>query len=53
VGLLFTVTIRFTMNIEWGWLQVLLAAGAVIALVWKVDLLWVILAGVAISAAVL
>jgi chromate transporter len=53
VGLLFTVTIRFAMNIEWGWLQVLLAAGAFIALVWKVDLLWVIVAGVAISAAVL
>jgi chromate transporter len=53
VGLLFTVTIRFAMNIEWGWLQALLAAGAFTALVWKVDLLWVIVAGVAISAAVL
>jgi chromate transporter len=53
VGLLFTVTIRFALNIEWGWLQALLATSAFIALVWKVDLLWVILAGVAISAAVL
>ena len=53
VGLLFAVTIRFALNIDWGWLQALLATGAFIALVLKVDLLWVILAGVAISAAVL
>ncbi len=53
VGLLFTVTIRFGMNIDWDWFRALLAAGAFTALVVKVDLLGVILAGVAISAAVL
>jgi len=50
VGLLFTVTIRFALNIHWGWPHVVVAAGALLALFFKVDLLWVILAGAAISA---
>jgi chromate transporter len=50
VGLLFTVTIRFGMNVQWGWPPLIIAAGAFAALFFKVDLLWVILAGAAISA---
>ncbi len=50
VGLLFTVTIRFALNVQWGWLQAVIAAGALLALLLKVELLWVILAGAAISA---
>jgi chromate transporter len=49
VGLLFSVTIRFALNIEWGWPLVAIATGAFMALLFKVDLLWVILAGAAIS----
>jgi chromate transporter len=50
VGLLFAVTIRFALNVQWGWPQVVIAAGALLALLFKADLLWVILAGAAISA---
>ena len=50
VGLLFTVTIRFALNVQWGWPQMVVAAGAFLALFFKVDLLWVILAGAVISA---
>ena len=50
VGLLFTVTIRFALNVQWGWPHMVVAAGAFLALFFKVDLLWVILAGAAISA---
>jgi chromate transporter len=49
VGLLFSVTIRFALNIDWGWPLVAIATGAFMALLFKVDLLWVILAGAAIS----
>jgi chromate transporter len=50
VGLLFSVTIRFALNIHWGWPHMVIAAGAFLALLFKVDLLWVILAGAAVSA---
>jgi hypothetical protein len=50
VGLLFTVTIRFALNVQWSWPHKVLAAGAFRSLFFKVDLLWVILAGAAISA---
>lgn len=53
VGLLFSVIIRFALNIHWGWPQVVVAAGAFFALLLKVDLIWVILAGAVISAFVL
>jgi chromate transporter len=49
VGLLFSVTIRFALNVQWGWLQVVIAAGALLALLFKTDLLLVILAGAAVS----
>jgi chromate transporter len=52
VGLLFTVTIRFATNVHWGWPHIVLAAGAFLALVLSVDLLWVVLAGTAASIAI-
>jgi chromate transporter len=45
VGLLFTVTLRFAWNVHWDWPHLVVAAGAFTALVFKVDLLWVVLAG--------
>lgn len=50
VGLLFTVTIRFALNVHWDWPHLALAAAAFAALFFKVDILWVVLAGTAISA---
>jgi chromate transporter len=49
VGLLFTVTIQFGWNVNWGCAHMILTVGTFTALLFKVDLLWVILAGVAIS----
>jgi chromate transporter len=50
VGLLFTVTIRFGLNVQWDWPHLALAAAALAALILKLDILWVVLAGGAISA---
>ena len=50
VGLLFTVTMRFALNVHWDWPHLALAAAAFAALVFKLDILWVVLAGTAISA---
>jgi chromate transporter len=50
VGLLLTVTIRFGLNVHWDWTHTALATAAFVALVVKLDILWVILAGTAISA---
>jgi chromate transporter len=50
VGLLFTVTIRFALNVHWDWMHVALATAALAALVLKLDILWVVLGGTAISA---
>lgn len=49
VGLLVTVTIRFALQVHWSGLHLLLAAAALTALLKKVDLLWVILAGALVS----
>jgi chromate transporter len=49
VGLLFTVTIRFGLNVHWDWMHLALAAAAFAALVSKVDILWVVIAGTAVS----
>jgi chromate transporter len=53
VGLLLTVTIRFTLNIPWDFTRILLSSAAFIALLLKVDILWVVLAGTVISLIVL
>ncbi|HVP58660.1 MAG TPA: chromate efflux transporter [bacterium] len=52
VGLLLTVTIRFATNVHWDWAHLVLAASAFLALVLSVDLLWVVLAGIAASIAI-
>lgn len=53
VGLLFSVTIRFALNVNWDWPHMALSATAFIALILKVDILWVVLLGTAISAFIL
>ncbi len=49
VGLLLTVTIRFASNIPWDLPRLLITGGAFIALLMKVDILWVVLIGTGIS----
>jgi len=53
VGLLFTVTIRFALNIPWDLPRLFITLGAFIALLKKVDILWVVLIGTGISLVVL
>jgi chromate transporter len=50
VGLLFTVTIRFGLNVHWDWSHAALAVAALAALLCKLDILWVVLVGTTISA---
>lgn len=49
VGLLLTVTIRFALNIPWDLPRIFLSSAALVALILKVDILWVVLAGTVIS----
>jgi chromate transporter len=49
VGLLLTVTIRFALNVHWDVSHLLLASGALIALLFKVDILWVVVIGTVAS----
>jgi chromate transporter len=49
VGLLLTVTIRFASNVLWDLSHLLLASGALVALLLKVDILWVVVIGTIIS----
>ncbi len=49
VGLLVTVTLRFAGNVHWNVPLALLAGAGLIALLLKVDLLWVVAAGLAAS----
>ena len=53
VGLLLTVTIRFAVDIPWDLARLLLSVAAFIALILKVDTLWVVLAGTVVSLIVL
>jgi len=53
VGLLLTVTVRFALNIPWDLPRVVITLGAFIALLKKVDILWVVLIGTGISLIVL
>lgn len=50
VGLLLTLTIHFALDVHWDIAHILLAVGALTALLRKVDILWVVLAGTLISA---
>ena len=49
VGLLFTVTLRFAWNVHWDIPYILLAVAALIALLLKTDILWVVIAGILFS----
>ncbi len=50
VGLLLTATIRMALDVSWDASHVLLAVGALAALLRKVDILYVVLAGAIVSA---
>ncbi|MBU4318538.1 MAG: chromate efflux transporter [Proteobacteria bacterium] len=49
VGLLLTVTIRFALNVHWDFFHLLLGSSSFVALLLKVDILWVVVAGTIIS----
>jgi chromate transporter len=49
VGLLLTVTIRFALDIPWDLPRILISSIAFVALILKVDILWVVLGGSLIS----
>jgi chromate transporter len=53
VGLLFVATARFAMAVPWSVPCVVLAVAAFLALRFKLDIIWIVLAGVVISAVVL
>ena len=53
VGLLLTVTFRFAANISWNIPRISLAAAAFIALLFKVEIIWVVLVGTVISVVLL
>ncbi len=53
VGLLAAVTIRFAMAVQWEIMAVIISAAAFTALRYKIDILWVVLAGGLLSAVVL
>jgi chromate transporter len=52
VGLLLAVTIRFAFNVHWDLLHLVFAIVAIIALLLKVDILWVVVVGTIVSIAV-
>jgi len=47
--LLLTTTIRFALNVNWDITHLLLATAALVALLLKVDILWVVLTGTLFS----
>lgn len=49
VGLLLSVTIQFGLDVPWDLPRISLAGGALVALLLGTDILWVVLAGIAIS----
>jgi chromate transporter len=53
VGLLTAVTLSFGTSLSWSIPVILIAVAAFVALRFKVDLLWVVLVGAGISAALL
>lgn len=53
VGLLAAVTVRFAMAVHWEVMAVIISAAAFVALRYKVDILWVVLAGGVLSALIL
>ncbi|MBZ5578971.1 MAG: chromate efflux transporter [Acidobacteriia bacterium] len=53
VGLLLAVTLRFAMEASWTEVSILLAIAAFVALRFKIDIMWVVLAGAGVSVFVL
>lgn len=53
VGLLLTITIRFAGNVHWDLPLIILASTALGALLLKVDILWVVVVGTAVSVIVM
>jgi chromate transporter len=49
VGLLLSVTIQFSLDVPWDASRVILASAALAALLFKVEILWVVLVGIAVS----
>jgi len=49
VGLLLSVTLKLALAVPWSWFLGLLAAGAFLSLLLGAEILWVVIAGVAIS----
>lgn len=49
VGLLLTVTLRFASNIPWDIPRAVLAAAAFVALLLKVEIIWIVLVGIVVS----
>jgi chromate transporter len=52
VGLMLTVTMRLAWEIPWDMTRAVLASAAFVALMWQVDLLWVVVIGTALSVVV-
>ncbi|MDN3511273.1 MAG: chromate efflux transporter [Candidatus Jettenia sp.] len=53
VGLLLNTTSRFACSMQWDFLRVFLASTAFVALLLKIDILWVVLTGILISVVIL
>ena len=53
VGLLLSVTIQFGLDVPWDVPRIVLAGAALAALLLKVEVLWVVLAGLAVSMVIL
>jgi hypothetical protein len=49
-GAALAVTIRFGLSVHWDWMKVAVAVAAYAALLGGIDILWVIVTGIAISA---
>lgn len=49
VGLLLTVTIHFALNVHWDLSHLLLASSALVSMLLKIDILWVVVIGTIIS----
>ena len=53
VGLLLTVTFRFAANISWDIPRISLGAAALVALLFKLEIIWIVLVGTVISVVLL
>ena len=53
VGLLLSVTVQFALDVSWDAPRIVLAGTALAALLLKVDVLWVVVVGIAVSMTVL